>query len=94
MFKSPGRQQREELLEKVLGPLTDAERDAIRLAFISGISRQDLLTLAEEVGLVRASQTLTGGIGFNGVIVDMDETPDDDNTDDYPVGTLFISPAE
>lgn len=62
MFKSPGRQQREELLEKVLGPLTDAERDAIRLAFISGISRQDLLTLAEDVGLVRASQTLTGGI--------------------------------
>lgn len=37
---------------------------------------------------------VTGGIGFNGTIVDMDETPDETNTEDYPVGTLFISPAE
>jgi len=48
-----------------------------------------------EVGVV-TSQTdpVTGGIGFNGVIVDMDETPGEENTEDYPVGTLFISPAE
>lgn len=45
------------------------------------------------VDLVTATTNpLTGGIGFNGVIVDMDETPDDTNTAAYPVGTLFISP--
>lgn len=37
---------------------------------------------------------VTGGIGFNGQIVDMDEAPNETNTADYPVGTLFISPAE
>jgi hypothetical protein len=48
-----------------------------------------------EVGVV-TSQTdpVTGGIGFNGVIVDMDETPDDTNTAALAVGTLIISPAE
>lgn len=44
--------------------------------------------------VVRAEQSVTGGIGFNGQIVDMDETPDETNTEDYPVGTLFISQAE
>lgn len=37
---------------------------------------------------------VTGGMGFNGQIIDMDETPDETNTEDYPVGTMFISPAE
>lgn len=45
-------------------------------------------------GFVTAQQSVTGGMGFNGQIVDMDETPDETNTEDYPVGTLFISPAE
>lgn len=49
----------------------------------------------KEIGMpVTAVESVTGGIGFNGTIVDMDETPDDDNTEDYPVGTLFISPVE
>lgn len=49
----------------------------------------------QEIGMpVTAVESVTGGIGFNGQIVDMDETPDETNTEDYPVGTLFISPAE
>ena len=42
---------------------------------------------------VTATTNLTGGIGFNGTIVDMAVTPDDTNTAAYPVGTLFISPV-
>lgn len=48
----------------------------------------------EPVPVTAQTNPVTGGIGFNGTIVDMDETPDDENTEDYPVGTLFISPAE
>ena len=42
-----------------------------------------------------AAQTnpLTGGTELSGLIVSMGETPDDTNTADYPVGTLFVSEA-
>ena len=36
---------------------------------------------------------LTGGTELSGLIVSMGETPDDTNTADYPVGTLFVSEA-
>ena len=36
---------------------------------------------------------LTGGSKLSGLIVSMGETPDDTNTADYPVGTLFVSEA-
>ncbi|WP_341743086.1 phage upper tail fiber protein [Azonexus hydrophilus] len=62
MFKTPAKKKREALLDKVLAPLSTADQEAIRKAFISGISRDDLIMLAQEAGLVRASTTLTGGI--------------------------------
>lgn len=55
----------------------------------------DIATKLRSVfGFVTAERSVTGGIGFNGVIVDMDETPDDDNTAALAVGTLIISPAD
>lgn len=49
-------------------------------------------TGADASMVVATTNPVTGGIGFNGVVVDMNETPDDTNTAGYPVGTLFISP--
>lgn len=66
MFKTPAKKKREALLDKVLGPLSAADQEAIRKAFISGISRDDLIMLAQEAGLVRASTNLTGGIDLIG----------------------------
>jgi len=49
--------------------------------------------LAKDKGSpVYATQSAAGGVGFNGTIVDMNETPTDTNTATYPTGTLFISP--
>lgn len=59
---------------------------------VSYFAAQDTPTVGMPVTAV--TDPVTGGIGFNGQIVDMDETPDETNTADYPVGTLFISPAE
>lgn len=73
MFKTPAKKKREALLDKVLAPLSTADQEAIRKAFISGISRDDLIMLAQEAGLVRASTNLTGGIeliGPTGTITD------------------------
>ncbi|WP_234085275.1 SGNH/GDSL hydrolase family protein [Azonexus sp. R2A61] len=50
-FKTPARQKRESLLDKVLAPLTQAEREALRMAFISGISKSDIEALLDDVGL-------------------------------------------
>lgn len=48
----------------------------------------------EWVAVVTATtDPVTGGMGFNGTVVDMSVTPDDTNTATYPVGTLFISPV-
>lgn len=71
MFKTPAKKKREALLDKVLAPLSPADQEAIRKAFISGISRDDLVMLAKEAGLVQAFTTLTGRIGIfsNGVDV-------------------------
>lgn len=63
---------------------------------MSGVKVSKALRIgaAGEQPVTARPDPVTGGIGFNGTIVDMDETPDDDNTENYPVGTLFISPAE
>lgn len=50
-FKTPARLKRESLLDKVLAPLTQAEREALRMAFISGISKSDIEALLDDVGL-------------------------------------------
>lgn len=68
-FKSPARQKREALLDKVLAPLTQAEREALRMAFISGISKSDIEALLDDIGLndvVKFQNTVTGGIGIIG----------------------------
>jgi len=46
----------------------------------------------EGVPIYGKPNSVTGGMGFTGLIVDMGEAPDDTNTVAYPVGTLFISP--
>jgi len=39
------------------------------------------------------TDTATAGAFITGQIVSMGETPDDENTEDYPVGTIFLSPV-
>lgn len=50
-------------------------------------------TAASFGNVTATTDSVTGGIGINGTIVDMAVTPDDTNTASYPVGTLFISPV-
>lgn len=71
--------------------------DTIKIEQVSGSSttcEASISQQAQGATPVTAVESVTGGIGFNGLIVDMDETPDETNTEDYPVGTLFVSPAE
>lgn len=58
------------------------------------VSKALRIGAAGEQPVTARTNPVTGGMGFNGQIVDMDEAPDETNTEDYPVGTLFISPAE
>ena len=67
------------------------EADLVSRGMATYVSRQGVMDTGVPVTVV--SNPLTGGSKLSGLIVSMGETPDDTNTADYPVGTLFVSEA-
>ena len=67
-------------------PDFDTTADGLSAAFRDRGGQHHALVTAQ-------TNPLTGGVELSGLIVSMGETPDDTNTADYPVGTLFVSEA-
>lgn len=81
----------------VVAPATTAtydpaiEADLVSRGMATYLSRQGVTDTG--VHVMAVSNPITGGTELSGLIVSMGETPDDTNTADYPVGTLFVSEA-
>ena len=67
-------------------PDFDTTADGLSVAFRDRGGQHHALVTAQ-------TNPITGGTELSGLIVSMGETPDDTNTADYPVGTLFVSEA-